>query len=50
LERAPDHVGTSGIGEPAELIEVLVHLGRIRRALARGADQERALDRLLDLD
>jgi hypothetical protein len=29
---------------------MLVYLGRVRRALARRADQERALDRYLDLD
>jgi len=44
------HLGARRVGEPAELVEVVVHLGRVRGALARRADQEGALDRRLDVD
>ncbi len=44
------YLGARRVGEPAELVEMVVHLGHVHGALARGADQERALDGLLDVD
>ncbi|HXL05748.1 MAG TPA: hypothetical protein VN964_02395 [Gemmatimonadales bacterium] len=46
----PHHLGTRRVGEPAELVEMVVQLRRVQRALARRTDQERALDRRLDVD
>ena len=50
LVGSPHHLRAGRVGEPAELVEMVVHLGHVRRALARRADQERALDGRLDVD
>jgi len=45
-----DDFSARGIGQPTQLVQMLVYLCRVRRPLPRGADQERPLQRRLDLD
>jgi hypothetical protein len=48
--RPPHDFRAGRVGEPAELVEMVVDLRRVGRALARRADQERPLDGRLDID
>jgi hypothetical protein len=44
------HLATSGIHQARELVEVVIHVYRVFRSLTRGPDQERSLDRDLDIN
>jgi hypothetical protein len=50
LEGAADDVGAGGVGEPRQLVEVLLGTQRVVAPLARGADQIGALYGGLDVD
>ena len=50
LVGAADDVRAGGVGQPAELVQVLVHLHRVGRPFPRRTDQERPLQRRLDVD
>jgi hypothetical protein len=50
LEHAADHLRAGRVGEPAQLVEVLVDARQVGRALARRADQKRPLDGIFDVD
>jgi len=50
LEGPPDDGRAGGIGELAELLEMLLDLGGLGRPLARRPDQKSALDGRLDFD
>ena len=45
-----DDLGARRVGEPVELVQVLVHPTRVLGPLARGADEKGALDGWLDVD
>jgi hypothetical protein len=46
----PDDLGTGCVGEPTELVEVLVDLRGIGGSLTGGTDEEGTLDGQLNLD
>jgi hypothetical protein len=50
LVGATHDLGAGGIGEARELVQMLVDLRDLLRALARGADEKRPFDGRLDVD
>ena len=50
LRHAAHHFGTGGVHQPGELLEMFGHVARVARALAGSRDENRAFDRIANLN